>query len=139
MVADSKNVIDSSNVFDSSEIIGSANVSNSYFCQSCRDIKHCMFCKDLEGAEYHLFNKPIDQKHFELFEKQYLKYLTERLDFVREWPEEMIITISVAPTRKFDDWYHPISQRFWKWVYTLPGFEPMFLYELTFLPDFLIS
>ena len=98
-----------------------------------------MFCDGLEDAEYHLFNKPVDKKYYELFEKQYLKYLTEALDFVREWPEDMIVTASVTPTRKFDDWYHPISPRFWKWVRTLPGFDSMLVYNITMLPEILVD
>lgn len=139
MVADSKNVIDSCGIFDSSEIIRCLNVSDSHFCQDCKEIKYCMFCNELEEAEYCLFNKPVEKKHYELFEKQYLKYLTERLDFVREWPEDLLATISVTPTRKFDDWYHPISPRFWKWARTLPNFDPMFLYNITMLPEILVD
>lgn len=139
MVADSKNIIDSSNVFDSSEIIRCVNTSNSYFCQDCKNIKHCMFCEGLDGAEYYLFNEPIEQKYFELFEKQYLKYLTEKLDFIREWPEEILAAVSVVPTRKFDDWYYPISSRFWKWVRTLPNFDSMLIYNITMLPEILVD
>lgn len=139
MIVDSKNIIDSCGVFDSSEIIKGLNVYDSHFCQDCKEIKHCMFCDGLENAEYHLFNKPVDKKYYELFEKQYLKYLTEALDFVREWPEDMIVTASVTPTRKFDDWYHPISPRFWKWVRTLPGFDSMLVYNITMLPEILMD
>lgn len=139
MIVDSKNIIDSCGVFDSSEIIKGLNVYDSHFCQDCKEIKHCMFCDGLENAEYHLFNKPVDKKYYELFEKQYLKYLTEALDFVREWPEDMIVTASVMPTRKFDDWYHPISSRFWKWVRTLPGFDSMLVYNITMLPEILVD
>jgi hypothetical protein len=139
MIANSKNVIDSNKVFDSSEIIASTNVFNSYFCHNCKEIKHCMFCENLENAEYCLFNKPVNKKYFELFEKQYLKYLVERLDFVREWPEEFSAAMAIAPTRKFDDWYHPIPQRFWKWVRTLPNFDPMLIYNITMLPEILMD
>ena len=139
MVVDSKNVIDSCGVFDSSEIIRCLNVSNSHFCQNCKEIKHCMFCDGIEDVEYYLFNKPVDKKYYELFEKQYLKYLTENLDFVREWPENISTTVSVIPTRKFDDWFYPISSRFWKWARTLPNFDLMILYNITMLPEFLIG
>ena len=137
MVVDSKNIIDSSEIFDSSEIIKCANVSNSFFCQNCKNITHCMFCEGLEDAEYHLFNKPVDKKYFELFEKQYLRYMIEGLDFVREWPKDIIVSASVTPTRKFDDWYHSISQRFWKWARTLPNFDSMLIYNITMSPEFL--
>ena len=139
MIVRSKNVVDSVNIFDSSEIIKCNQVLNSYFCQNCKEIKNCMFCENLEGAEYYIFNKPVDKKYFEFFEKQYLKYLTEPLDFVRDWPENLLAAIRVTPTRKFDDWYHPISKKFWKWARTLPNFDPMILYNITMLPEFLVD
>ena len=139
MVVRSVNVIDSSTVFDSSEIIKCNTVTNSYFCQNCTNIESCMFCEGLDGVEYYIFNKPVDEKMYKLFEKQYKKYLTESLSFVRNWPSEMIVNQHVTPTRKFDDWYHPISERFWKWTKTLPGYDNMLLYNITMLPEFLID
>lgn len=139
MVAHSVNVIDSNTVFDSSEIIQCNTATNSYFCQDCTNIKNCMFCEGLENVEYHIFNKPVDEKMYKLFEKQYKKYLTETLSFVRDWPSEMLVNQHVAPTRKFDDWYHPISERFWKWARTLPGYDDMLLYNITMLPKILID
>ena len=137
MVADSKNIIDACGVFDSSEIIGGLNISNSYFCHNCKEIKHCMFCDGLENAEYYVFNKPVDKKYFELFEKQYLKYMTTQLDFIREWPEDLLVSVQITPTRKFDDWYHSIPDRFWKWARTLPHFDPMLVYNITLIPELL--
>ena len=139
MVARSRNIIDSSNVFDSSEIVNCDTVSNSHFCQKCTNIKNCMFCEGLIDAEYYIFNKPVDKNYYELFEKQYKKYLTELLDFIQDWPEEMIIEQFILPTRKFDDWYHPISDKFWKWARTLPNFDSMLLYNITMLPEILID
>jgi hypothetical protein len=74
---------------------------------------------------------------YELFEKQYFKYMTTQLAFVAEWPENLAVGTYVAPTRKFDDWYHSIDTKFWKWVRTLPGFDPMILYNITMLPEIL--
>lgn len=139
MIANSKNVIDSFNVFDSSEIISCVSVSNSYFCQDCKNIKHCMFCEGVEDAEYYIFNKPVDKAHFELVEKQYLKYLTEHLEFVREWPADLLAIQHISPTRKFDDWYHPISARFWKWARTLPHYDPAILYDITMLSEIFLD
>ena len=139
MIANSRNIIDSFSVFDSSEIINCSNVSDSYFCQDCNNIKHCMFCYGIEDAEYCIFNKPIEPKHYELIVKQYLKYLTEQLDFIRDWPEDLLVSVHVSPTRKFDDWFHPINSRFWKWVRTLPNFDSMLIYNITMLPELLVD
>lgn len=139
MVARSVNVIDSNTVFDSSEIIDCNTVSSSHFCKSCTNIENCLFCEGLSNAEYHIFNKPVDPKMYELFEKQYMKYMTASLDFISNWPRELVASTYVAPTRKFDDWYHSIPEKFWKWARTLPGFDSMLLYNITMLPDILID
>ena len=139
MVARSKNVIDSNTVFDSSEIIGSNTITNSYFCNNCKNISHCMFCDGISDVEYYIFNKPVDQKYFEMFEKQYLKYLTDDLEFAHDWPKDMIVNTHMSPTRKFDDWYHPISEKFWKWARTLPNFDNILLYRITLLSEFIID
>lgn len=139
MVARSVNVIDSNTVFDSSEIIGCNIVSDSHFCQYCGNISHCLFCEGLTDAEYHIFNKPVDPKMYELFEKQYLKYMTARLEFISEWPENLVVGVHVAPTRKFDDWYHSINEKFWKWARSLPNFSSVLLYNITMLPEILMD
>ena len=137
MVARSKNIIDSNTVFDSSEIIKSSNVTNSHFCQDCGDIDHCLFCVGLTQAQYHIFNKPVDKNLYELLERQYKKYMTARLEFVRDWPENLTTATDIKPIRKFDDWYHCVSEKFWKWARTLPNFDSMLLYHITMLPEFL--
>lgn len=139
MVARSENVIDSNTVFDSSEIIKCNTVTNSHFCQDCKDIDHCLFCEGLTGVEYHIFNKPVDKNLYEMLEKQYKKYMTVQLDFIDKWPKDLIASAYITPTRKFDDWYHPISEKFWKWVRTLPNFDSMLIYNITMLPEILID
>jgi hypothetical protein len=98
-----------------------------------------MFCEGLENAEYHIFNKPVDKKMYELFETQYKKYMTGQLEFISNWPQNLVVSTHVSPTRKFDDWYHPISEKFWKWIRTLPGFDSMLIYNITMLPEILID
>lgn len=139
MIARSKNIDNSTNVFDSSEIFSSENVSSSHFCQDCRKIKHCMFCLGLEDAEYHVFNRPVDKSHYELLERQYLKYMTGLLDFVRDWPEDSTSKYIVTPSKKFDDWYCSISDRFWKWARTMPNFDQILLYSITMIPEILLG
>ena len=139
MVVRSKSVIGSVNVFDSTEIIDSRTVTDSHFCKDCNNIAFCLFCDGLENAEYHIFNKPVSQKHYEIFVNQYTKYLQEELEFIKEWPKNLLVEGTTYPTKKFDDWYHPISEKFWKWARTLPGFDSMFLYNITMLPEILID
>lgn len=139
MIVRSKNVIDSSMIIDSTEIIKSSNVTNSHFCQECKNIKNCLFCYKIENAEYYIFNQPVDPGLYEMFALQYAKYLLNDLSFIRDWPEDMIASDFVIPTRKFDDWFHPISSKFWKWARTLPNFDSMILYNITMLPEILMD
>lgn len=137
MVARSKSVLNSFNVFDSTEIIDCDTVAESHFCQKCKNIDHCLFCDGIENVEYCIFNKPVSKSHYDLIVSQYMKYLVEELDFVRDWPKELSRSIHIYATRKFDDWYHPIQPKFWKWARTIPGFDGMFLYNFTMLPELL--
>ena len=137
MVARSRNIIDSFDVFDSTELVKVINASNSHFCINSKNFKNCMFCDSVEDVEYYIFNKSVDKSKYEFFEKQYKKYLVEELEFIRDWPKDMVASNYFAPTKKFDDWYHPISEKFWKWVRTLPGYDPMLMYNITMNPDFL--
>lgn len=139
MIARSANVIDSNNVFDSSEIIKSNGVIDSFFCQNCNNIEHCLFCENLDNAEYCIFNKPVGKSIFELISKQYKKYMNITFDFVGDWPKELVTNVYVSPTRKFDDWYGNIPQKTWDWVRTLPNFDSMLLYNITMLPEILIT
>lgn len=139
MIARSANVIDSNNVFDSSEIIKSKGVIDSFFCQNCSNIEHCLFCENLDNAEYCIFNKPVGKSIFELISKQYKKYMNITLDFIRDWPKDLVANVYVSPTRKFDDWYSSIPQKTWDWVRTLPNFDSMLLYDITMLPEILIT
>lgn len=139
MVANSRSVIDSKNVFYSLEIIGCDTVTESMFCQDCTNIEHCLFCYGLHDAQYCIFNKPVDKSRFEMIASQYTKWMIGLLTFIREWPCELLAETYVAPTRKFDDWYASIPDKFWKWARTLPGYDSMMLYNITMLPDLLID
>ena len=139
MVSNSKNINFSTNVFDSMDIINCNSVTNSYFCKNCSNISNCLFCFGLEDAEYCVFNIPIDKKRFEVIKEQYQKYQTELLSFVETWPENMFSNHTINTIVKFDIWYYPIPQKFWKWVRTLPGFDPMLIYNITMLPEILVD
>jgi hypothetical protein len=98
-----------------------------------------LFCESLDGVEYYIFNKPVDKDLYEMLEEQYLKYMGGQLNFIKEWPEDMAVSVYISPTRKFDDWYHTISDKFWKWARTLPNYDSMLLYNITMLPEILID
>lgn len=138
-VARSKNVYESKNVFDSFEIVRCDNVTVSYFCQDCHNIKYCLFCSGIENAEYCIFNQPVDKERFELFAQQYKRFMSVILEFSPEWPENLCVAWAPSISKKPFDWYKPVPSKFWKWARTLPGYDAMALYNMTFLPENLVE
>jgi hypothetical protein len=142
-VARSKNIFRSQDVFDSTEIFDSEGATNSHFCGKCHDIKNCLFCYGLSNAEYHIFNKPVTKERFDLFVKQY-KRLMEcdydvELRFVKDgWPKNLASgVVPICATSNV--WFEAIPDKFWKWAKTIPGYDEMMLYEMTFFPRLLID
>lgn len=136
-VAGSKNVWSSKQCFDSSEIIGGHNLENCFFCSECADSKNLLFCQDLKGVEYHIFNKPVTKRQFDLFVNQYKELMQEELLFVEEWPEDSAKIENPKINTNFREWYLYIMSEFWQWARTLPNYDPMLLYRITFDPNFL--
>lgn len=135
----SKNIFESKNVFYSSEIIRSENVTASHFCQDCKNIKYCLFCNEIENAEYYIFNQPVDKERFDLFVEQYIRFMETELEFSPEWPSNLSVICAPLITRKTFDWYKSVRPKFWKWVRTLPNFDSVILYNMTFLPEVLLE
>ena len=98
-----------------------------------------MFCDGVEDVEYYIFNQQIDKERYKMLEKQYKKYIDGLLEFVSDWPSELVSATYCAPTLRFDDWYHSIPTKFWKWARTLPGYDSMFLYNMTMFPEILMD
>lgn len=136
-VIESSNIIESTNVYNSSEICNSRDITESYFCKNSRNLKNCMFCNGLTDAEFYIFNQPVDEVRFGIFKQQYLKYMDVALKFVKEWPDDLAVSTKPAISRRFDEWYKPIPDIFWKWVRTLPGYDAMMLYEITMREELL--
>jgi hypothetical protein len=142
-IINSNNVIYATNVEDSAFVTALKpdlveNVKNSYFVYNCRDIEHCLFCSSLKNDQYCLFNLPIDEKKFKIIEKQFLNIMKkEKLNFVKRWPvDEIPLTepqMIVGPA----DWYSKLSPKFWDWVKTLPGYDPITLYTITYNKELL--
>ena len=139
VVARSRNIYESKNVFDSSEIVRCDNVTASYFCQDCKNIKHCLFCAGIDDVEYHVFNQPVDKERFELFLQQYLRFMNVMLEFSPEWPENLCVAHAPSTSKRPFDWFKPVSSKFWKWARTLPGYDSMALYNMTYLPEILME
>lgn len=137
MINNSSGIFESNDVFDSSEILFCDNVTNSNFCYDCNAIENCLFCAGLKDVEYHIFNKPVDKRRFDLIAAQYKKYMSAQLRFVSVWPDGLSKSELELPTRKFDEWFMTIDDKFWSWARTIPGYEDIILYRMTMLQRFM--
>lgn len=135
----SSNVFESTDIFNSSEIVRSENISNSRFCFECKNLSNCLFCYGLTDCEFYIFNKPVSKEKFEIFSKQYTKYWNGELKFIQEWPSDLVRSLFLKPNLNISKWFVEVSTKFWKWTETLPGYDSMFLYEMTMIPEILID
>lgn len=155
-VTESHNIINSDYVVSSTSVLNSMVVTNShcisgfaggtskqvkdsYFLESCANVHHCMFCTGISNTEYQLFNQPIDPAQFALIEQQLRKYaggwLMNLVD--GEWPRETIPLDAPRIQRNVIKQYSGLPETFWRWVKTLPGYDPMVLYRITYQPRLL--
>jgi hypothetical protein len=63
--------------------------------------------------------------------------MQEELLFVEEWPEDSAKIENPKINTNFREWYLYIMSEFWQWARTLPNYDPMLLYRITFDPIFL--
>ena len=138
-VFESINIFNSFDICESSELLRCKNVSTSYFCSDCSNIKNSIFCfnlnEDLEN-NFYLFNKPIDEKRFGYILKRY-KQFKFNLHYTNDWPEEIVVPITLRSLYNFNSHYETVPPEFWDWAKTLPNYDPMILYNITMNPLFL--
>ena len=134
-VVDSHSVMNSEQVESSKWIRDCANVEDCFMCADCRNLKHAMFCSDIEG-EYMIFNKPVEPKRFELIKKQLMMMLAYFHMDMATWDEGMYET-KVKINLNYITQYAAVPTKFWSWLKTLPGYDPMVMYRITFQPHLL--
>ena len=137
MVSESTDVFKSSNVFASSQIERSKDLTDVYFSSQVEGLSHCLFCFGAKGSSYLLFNKPVDQARFELVKKQCKKYFTDYLCFATGWYRELSSASVPRIHYNFNSHYSNLSDKFWKWVESLPNFDKQILYNITINARFL--
>jgi hypothetical protein len=85
-----------------------------------------------------IFNQQVTPTQFEAIKKQLLTILGEYLlNYVDEWPVDLIIAEVPKINRKFQQHYQAIPSKFWKWLKTLPNYSSQQMFHLTCLPEFL--
>lgn len=124
----------SNNIVDCHSIWNSSNLTNCGFCFDCENMTNALFCSNAKDSEYYLFNKPIDKARFDMIYSQYKRYSSLWMTLTDGWPIKRDY-----PRKLYDYRKHTanIPESFWAWVKTLPGYDPMVLYSITFNPRFL--
>ena len=133
-VVNSEGIYRGENIVDSNGIWHSENLTGCGFCANCKDLTNSLFCQGLNGGEYFLFNKQIDKTRFDMIAKQYKKYAPE-FCLTEEWTDDF----GNVPAARYDYRKHfeKVTEFFWAWVKTLPGYDPSIIYSITFNPRFL--
>ena len=147
-------IVDSDYVFNSDHIINAAavkysayvgdlavdstkRIDHSYFITRGVDLSYCLFCSNLQGKKYHLFNKEITPEEYDLFVKQMASILRgwePELVVDNEWPKETVPLDNPRVQRNIIKQYSNLPDKFWRWVKTLPGYDPAIMYAITFNP-----
>lgn len=135
-VINSSGVMDSTNVMDGHTIWRSKDLTNCGFCFNCTNLTNSLFCLNTENGEYLLFNKPIDKARFEIINKQFRRYASADSDMTTGWNKN-IHGADATKINNFRKNTENIPEAFWSWVKTLPGYDSMIMYSLTFNPQFL--
>lgn len=133
-IVNSDGVFRSSNIVEGMGIWNSHNLTDCGYCADCKDLKNSLFCQGAEDGEYMLFNKPIDKVRFETIYKQFKKF-SPHAQLTEPWKRIQGQTPRV--NYNYKKHHAGISIGFWRWVRTLPNFDPMVMYSITFDPQFL--
>ena len=134
----SKVITNSTNIFSSEIISNSYYVSHSIdlewskFCSFCEYSKALLFCYGLKEEELRLFNKPISYsqyKEISLNIRENWKNLELSLAEPVVWDKTHLI--GGEPNLNYIKHYN-LSDDFISWVQSLPNFDPIILYQITY-------
>lgn len=151
-VTNSRNIIHSDYVINSHSVRNAAAVANSAFVDgwlpgdtkqiknsrfimSCTNLKNCLFCHKAENGEYLLFNTPIDKEDYEVIVQQLDNLLDGyEAEMVKgnEWPGDTIPIDEPRIQHDISKQYEKLPSTFWRWVKTLPNYDPAVLYAITY-------
>jgi hypothetical protein len=137
-VINSNNVINAASVIDSAYVIDllqnhTKQITSSYFISNCSNMKHCMFCFSRIDGEYLVFNKPVSEMEYVMIKSQLESILKNQdLKFVKDgWPLATIPLDRPIIDRNISHYFSNLPEAFWRWVKTLPGYDPMLMYNIT--------
>lgn len=126
-VVDSNSIKNSKFIENSAGILDSSYIKESYFLSGCFKMRNSIFCSYMDNKEYCLFNKAISQETYENVLMQLQKFVTFPLRMI-----EKVNHYRATPILNISRLFNDFPANFWKWVKTLPNYDPLLLYGLTF-------
>lgn len=130
---DSTSVYDSQIITDSRHIRNSTNLTNARLCSDCSNLTNALFCSDCHDGECLVFNKPISPKQFAMLMERYDNFVKEETCLANKWPVgKPLFPETPVEERNWMKQYHPLPDKLWLWAESLPNFDPLLLYRITF-------
>lgn len=119
--------------------LGSKNIRNSHFISDCSNLKNCLFCHGITDGEYLMFNQPIDKEEYDMFVVQLQQMLKgAELKLTKNgWAANQVSLDAPNIQYNITLQYSAFPEVFWRWVKTLPNYDPMILYNITMQPHLL--
>ena len=137
-IINSTNVMNAASVINSKFVVdiildGTKQIKNSAFVNHCSNLDHCLFCYNTSEGEYLLFNKKTTPEEYDMIMLQLNSLLLNiELEFTRDgWPKEQIPLDTPIINRNIINQFAALPEKFWRWVKTLPGYDPMIMYGIT--------
>lgn len=137
-IAGSKAIIESDLITDSQIIRKSSDMSRCVFCANCKGLRDAMFCTDQNtDTKFLLFNKPVEEVHFKNILNVFKRLAPDtELNLISDWQPEFLAPTVPQVVYDVRRHYSTMSQKFMKWLRTLPNYDPHIMYQLTYLPEF---
>lgn len=139
-VVNSHSVMNSAAVTDSAYVNawssgGSKQIKDCRFIMECTNLKKSLFCFRVHNDSYMMFNQKIEEADYinivEQLDNILGRYKTE-LVIEGEWPFGTIPLNTPKIQRNVIKQYNLLPSVFWRWVKTLPGYDPSVLYAITY-------
>ena len=137
-IINSANVMNAASVINSKFVVdiapdGTKQIKNSVFINHCSNLDHCLFCYGISDGEHLLFNKKITPEEYDMITTQLDNILLNiELKFTHNgWPQEQIPLDAPIINRNTSNQFAALPDKFWRWMKTLPGYDPMIMYGIT--------
>ena len=135
-ITDSNTVCESSTITNSTVIYNSQWIDQSNFLMKCAQVDHSMFCLGISNQSYMLFNKPISETIYKNIEEQYNRFLRPYLPLKLVEVKNDIGAHSARQNFNPKVLYASVPPQAWEWVKTLPNYDGMLMYKITYNPIF---